>query len=71
MTAQNLFRCLKKHKVVYVAAWDVDSRGRDVTPIYAMGAGKDKKRRKKSAAERQSICRKKKAALQLINGISL
>ncbi len=69
-TAQNLFRCLKKHKVVHIAAWDVDTKGRDATPVYALGGGRDKARRKKSAAERQRVCRAKKAALALVNGVA-
>lgn len=63
ITAQSLFRCLKKHRVVHVAAWDKDTLGRDATPVYALGAGRDKPRRKKSAAERQAQCRARKTNL--------
>lgn len=70
VTAQNLFRCLKKHKVVHIAAWDKDSRGRDMIPVYGLGAGRDKPRRRKTAAERQAQCRAKKAALALVNGVA-
>ena len=66
-TAQNLLRCLKKHKVVHITAWDPDSLGRDVTPVYALGAGRDKPRRKKSAAERQRQCRQRKANAKLVS----
>ena len=67
ITAQSLMRCLKKHKVVHIAAWDTDTRGRDVTPVYGLGAGRDKPRRKMSAAERQRQSRAKKAALAVVN----
>lgn len=69
VTAQRLFRTLKKHKVVHIVAWDTDRRGRDMTPIYGLGAGRDKPRRKKTPAERQRTCRAKKAALALTNGV--
>lgn len=70
VTAQNLFRTLKKHKVVHIAAWDKDSKGRDATPVYGIGAGRDKPRRKTPAAERQRQSRAKKAALALVNGVA-
>lgn len=67
VTAQQLFRCLKKHKVVHIAAWEPDTRGRDATPVYGLGNGRDKPRRKMTAAERQRVCRAKKAGLAMIN----
>lgn len=70
VTAQNLMRCLKKHQVVHVVAWDADSLGSDVTPVYGLGAGKDKPRRKLTAAERQRAWRAKKAGLALVNGVA-
>lgn len=70
VTAQKLFRCLKKHKVVHIAAWDVDSVGRDVTPIYGLGNKKDKPRRKKTQAQRQKTYRAKKASLALVNVVN-
>lgn len=69
VTAQNLFRCLKRHKVVHVVAWEPDRLGRDVTPVYQLGAGRDKPRRKKSAAERQRASRAKKNAVAMVNGV--
>lgn len=70
VTAQNLLRCLRKHRVVHVAAWEPDSRGRDMTPVYAFGKGRDKPRRKLTAAERQARSRAKKQALSLINQVA-
>jgi hypothetical protein len=60
VTAQNLMRCLKKHSVVHISAWDVDKLGRDCTPVYSLGKGKNKSRRKMTPAERQQRCRDKK-----------
>lgn len=70
VTAQNLFRCLKKHKVVHVSAWEPDRLGRDVTPVYQLGAGRDKPRRKKSAAERQRASRARKGSILTMHGVS-
>ena len=69
VTAQSLFRSLKKHKVVHIAAWDTDRMGRDVTPIYALGAKRDKPRRRMSGAERQRLSRARRGAIAIINGV--
>lgn len=52
VTAQDLLRTLRRHRVVHISAWEPDRLGRDVTPVYALGAGKDKPRRKLAGAER-------------------
>lgn len=52
VTAQRLMRILKKHKVVHVTGWEPNGRGIDTTPVYTLGGGKDKPRRKKSSAQR-------------------
>ena len=67
VTAQHLMRCLKKHKVVHIAAWEVDKLGRDATPVYALGPGRDKPRRKLTPAQRQARCRAKKKAMAAVN----
>ncbi len=67
VTAQNLMRTFLRHKIVHVSAWDPDSRGRDMTPVYSFGPGRNAKRRKKSAAERQQQCRDKKKMAALVS----
>lgn len=52
VTAQSLMRAFKKHKVVHVSGWVADRLGRDVTPIYKLGAGRDATRHKFTTAER-------------------
>lgn len=52
VTVQNLMRCFKKHKLVHVTDWDQDTLGRDRTPIYIFGKGKDKAKYCKSSAEK-------------------
>ena len=64
VTAQSLMRTLKKHKVVHVVGWIPDALDRDVTPIYKLGEGRDKPRRKLSYAERQRRYRARKEAKQ-------
>lgn len=66
VTAQSLMRTLKKYKVVHISAWDTDSLGRDATPVYKLGPGRNVKRRKKSAAERQRQSREKKKMAAMI-----
>lgn len=51
VTIQTLMRCFKKHKLVHVSAWEPDLKGRDCTPVYTWGEGKDKARRRKSRAK--------------------
>ncbi len=60
VTAQEFMRTLKRYKVVHIAAWEKDRLGRDATPVYALGAGRDKKRAKLTAAERQARHRARK-----------
>lgn len=59
-TMQSLMNCLKKHKVVHVVAWEKDGRGRDTTPVFAFGRGRDKPRAKMTSAERTAKCRARK-----------
>jgi hypothetical protein len=59
ITAQSLMRTLKTHKVVHIAAWEKDSRGRDAIPVYAMGEGRDKKRARMSESERKRLSRER------------
>ena len=70
-TAQEFMRTLKAYKVVHICSWEPNTRGIDTTPVYKLGPGKDKPRRKKSVAERMRVCRAKKAALEMINGMLL
>lgn len=67
VTAQSLMRCLKKHKVVHIFGWEKDTMGRDATPIYKLGRGKDRPRERLSAAERQRRYKAKKKGLALQN----
>lgn len=60
VNAQGLMRCFKRHNVVHIYSWRTDRLGRDCTPVYVMGDGLDKPRRKMTATERQRKYRIKK-----------
>lgn len=51
VTVQSLMRVLNRHKVVHIAGWNPDSRGRDTSAVFAFGKGRDVKRRVKPKAE--------------------
>lgn len=59
-TTQQFFKTLRDHKVLHICAWEPNSRGIDTTPVYRLGEGKDKPKRKRTPAERQAKHRAKK-----------
>ena len=69
VTAQSLMRTLKRHKVVHICAWEPDGLGRDVRPVYRLGPGKDKPRRKMTGAERQARCRARRLERETLMGM--
>lgn len=50
---------------VHICMWAKDDRGRDLTKIYKLGEGNDKRRHQMSAAERQARYRSKKKQMKL------
>lgn len=62
VTSQGLMRVFKRHKIVHVSAWDPDSLGRDVTPVFSLGKGRNVARRKKTPAERTAAYRARQQA---------
>jgi len=50
----------------HICAWDKDSRGRDVIKIYKIGDGKDAKRKKMTAAERQAKSRERRFNMDMM-----
>lgn len=67
VTVLNYTRALYRAGAIHICRWDADSRGRHLTKIYKIGAGKDAKRFKLTHAERQARVRAKHKAIQLIN----
>lgn len=53
-TCSRYLRAFHKIGLVHVSGWEPDSRGRDATPVFCWGPGRDVPRRKKSKAQ---VCR--------------
>lgn len=66
VTVLHYTREMHRAGAVHIAAWEKDSRGRDLAKIYKLGEGNDKKRQRKTQAERQIAYRAKKKQLSLI-----
>ena len=66
VTVLQYTRELHRAGAAHIAGWEKDSRGRDLAKIYKLGEGTDKRRQKKTQAERQIAYRAKKKQLKLI-----
>lgn len=60
-TVRDYMRAMHAERLIHVAAWEADRLGRDVTPLWAWGAGRDKPRHRFTAAERQARSRAARA----------
>lgn len=60
VTVLHYTRELHLAKAAHISGWDNDSKGRAVVKIYRIGKGRDVKRPKMTAAERQARYREKK-----------
>lgn len=69
MTVQVYLRELYRAGAAHIAAWEKDSRGRDVIKVYALGPGKDAKRQKMTGAERQAACRARRLERTTLRGL--
>lgn len=65
VTVLHYTRELHRAKAAHISGWDKDSRGRDVVKIYRIGRGKDAKREKLTAVQRQTRHREKKKAQEV------
>jgi DNA-binding IclR family transcriptional regulator len=45
VTVYEFMRTMRRLKIAHIAAWDPDTLGRDCIAVFAMGPGKDAKRR--------------------------
>lgn len=66
VTVLQYTRELHRAGAAHIAEWEKDWRGRDLSKIYKLGAGKDKPRQKKTAAERQIAYRTKKKQIKVL-----
>lgn len=66
VTVLQYTRELHRVGAAHIAAWEKDPRGRDLAKIYKLGEGKDKKRQRKTQAERQIAYRAKKKQMKFM-----
>jgi hypothetical protein len=59
-------RELHRAGAAHIAGWEKDVRGRDLAKIYKLGEGTDKRRQKKTQAERQVAYRAKKRQIKIM-----
>ncbi len=59
-------RELHRAGAAHISGWEKDPRGRDLSKIYKLGEGTDKRRQKKTQAERQIAYRAKKKQIKLM-----
>ena len=66
-TIGEYMRCLHREGAVHVCDWHKDKLGRDTTPVFRMGEGRDKKRHKLSDVQKSARHRAKKKAVAMNN----
>ena len=66
VTVLQYTRELHRAGAAHIAAWEKDPRGRDLSKIYKLGEGNDKRRQKKTQAERQIAYRAKKKQIKFM-----
>ena len=62
LTCSEYLRALRKEHAAHISGWEPDRMGRDATPVFALGRGRDVKRRKLTQVERQARSRAKQRA---------
>ena len=65
VTVLQYTRELHRAKAAHICQWDKDSKSRDVIKIYRIGRGKDAKREKLTAVQRQARHRAKQKAQEV------
>lgn len=63
-TAYELVRTFHKCGTSHVSGWEPNTWGADATPIFTLGPGKDKKRRRASTKEKSARYRERKRAMK-------
>lgn len=67
VTVLEYTRELHRAGAAHIAMWEKDGRGRDMIKVYKLGLGKDAKRAKLTAAQRQQRMRDKRKAMAVNN----
>jgi len=66
VTVLQYTRELHRAGAAHISGWEKDPRGRDLAKIYKLGEGNDKRRHRKSDAEKQVAYRAKKKQIKLM-----
>lgn len=66
VTVLQYTRELHRFGAAHISSWEKDSRGRDILKVYKLGEGKDAKRQRMTAAQRQARTRDKKRASAMV-----
>lgn len=66
VTVLQYTRELHRAGAAHISGWEKDLRGRDLAKIYKLGEGNDKRRHRKSDAEKQVAYRAKKKQIKLM-----
>ena len=66
VTVLQYTRELHRAGAAHISGWEKDPRGRDLAKIYKLGEGNDKRRHRKSDAEKQIAYRAKKKQIKLM-----
>jgi len=64
VTVQRYTKELHRAGAAFICQWEKDVRGRDAIRIYKLGRGRDAKREKLTAAQRQARSRQKRRAIE-------
>ena len=67
MTVRAYVRELHKAGVIHISHWEKDCRDRDALRVYKLGKGRDAKREKLTAAQRQARVRARQQMARLLN----
>ncbi len=70
VTVLQYTRELHRFGAAHISSWEKDSRGRDILKVYKLGAGKDAKRQRMTAAQRQARTRDKKRAIAILHALA-
>lgn len=71
VTVLQYTRELRRAGAAHIARWEKDERGRDNLKIYQIGQGRDARRQRLTAAQRQARCRAKKKLRALSDPFNL
>jgi len=66
VTVLQYTRELHRAGAAHISGWEKDRRGCDVAKIYKLGVGNDKRRQRKSDAEKQAAYRTKKKQIKVM-----